>query len=116
MKIFAIAATAAALTLSAAGCGSSTKSTKGASSSPAGSTITIKNFSFGAPITVKTGAMVTVENTDTTAHTVTADDMSFDTGPIEPGKTATITVSKAGTVKFHCDIHNYMTGSIQVTA
>jgi plastocyanin len=25
-------------------------------------------------------------------------------------------VSKAGTIKFHCDIHNYMTGSIHVTA
>jgi plastocyanin len=114
-KIFTVAATTAALTLALGACGSSTKSPS-TSSTSTGSTITIHNFAFGPPITVKMGATVTVKNTDTTAHTVTADDMSFDTGPIQPGKAATITVSKAGTVKFHCDIHNYMTGSIQVTA
>ena len=47
---------------------------------------------------------------------MTADDKSFDTGRIQAGKTASITLSEAGTVKFHCDIHNYMTGSIHVTA
>jgi plastocyanin len=114
-KGIVIAATVIALTLALGACGSSAKTAKAASSSD-GSTITIHNFSFGEPITVKSGATITVKNTDSTAHTVTADDMSFNTGPIQPGTTASITVSKAGTVKFHCDIHNYMTGSIHVTA
>lgn len=114
-KLLAIAATTVALAFALGACASSSKGA-GPSSSAAGDTITIHNFNFGGPITVKAGADVTVKNTDSTAHTVTADDMSFDTGHIEPGKTATITVSKAGTIEFHCDIHNYMTGSIHVTA
>ncbi len=112
-RVLAFAATAVALTFTLSACGSSSK---GANASSTGATITIHNFNFGAPVTVKTGATITVKNTDSTAHTVTADDKSFDTRPIEPGKTATITVSKAGTITFHCDIHNYMTGSIHVTA
>jgi plastocyanin len=103
-----------AFTMVVGACGSSGAASAKASA-PSRATITIHNFNFGAPITVKMGTTVTVKNTDSTAHTVTADDKSFDTGPIPPGKTATITVAKAGTVKFHCNIHNYMTGSIQVT-
>jgi plastocyanin len=91
-----------------AGCGSSSKSSN--------ATITIRNFKFGSPLTVKVGTTVTVKNADTTAHTVTADDKSFDTGPISPGKTKTFAVTKAGTLRFHCDIHNFMTGSIRVTS
>ena len=118
-KVLAIAATTAALTLSLGACSSSAKTASPSAKTNAGATadtITIHNFAFGAPITAKVGATITVKNSDSTAHTVTADDKSFDTGHIEPGKTATFTVSKAGTIKFHCDIHNYMTGSIQVTA
>ena len=101
-----------ALVPALAACGSSSKT----ASSSANDTITISNFKFGSPITMKVGSTVTVKNADTTAHTVTADDTSFDTGPISPGKTKTLTVTKAGTIKFHCNIHNYMTGSIQVTS
>jgi plastocyanin len=96
------------------GCGSSSKSASKSSSS--NDTITISNFKFGSPQTVKVGTTVTVKNADTTAHTVTADDISFNTGPISPGKTKTFVVTKAGTIKFHCDIHNFMTGSIRVTS
>jgi plastocyanin len=119
IRVVAIAATTMTMTFALGACGSSSKdasSTPSTSSNASGATITIKNFMFGAPITVAKGAEVTVKNADTTAHTVTADDMSFDTKSIAPGDTATFTVSKAGTIKFHCDIHNYMTGSIQVTA
>jgi plastocyanin len=113
-KATGIAAIVIALTFALGACGS--HSTSATPATATGSIITVHNFSFGKPVTVKAGATVTAKNADSTRHTVTADDMSFDTGPIEPGKTATITVSKAGTIKFHCDIHNYMTGSIRVTA
>ena len=96
------------LVIALGACGSSSKA-------GSASAITIKNFKFSVPASVKAGSVVTVENHDTTAHTVTADDKRFDTGPIAPGKTATITVGKAGTVKFHCNIHNYMTGSLTVS-
>jgi len=106
-----------ALVIGLGACGSSSKS---ASSSNAPSTttgtITIHNFMFNPPtLTVKTGSTVTVKNTDDTAHTVTALDGSFDTKPIQPGKSATFTVSKAGTFKYHCNIHSQMHGSLTVT-
>jgi plastocyanin len=117
----------------AAGCGSSSSAgskstsptTVGSSASPttmaaptgAPNTITIKNFMFGTPITVKAGTTVTVMNTDPTTHTVAADDgSSFNTGDIPAGKSATFTAPKAGTYKFHCNIHNYMMGTLTVTA
>ncbi len=55
-----------------------------------------------------------VTNDDGTAHTVTAADKSFDTGDLDGGATATITLAKAGTYQYFCNIHNYMTGTIEV--
>jgi plastocyanin len=104
----------AVLTLVAtvAACGSSSKS----ESSSAQAEITIRNFMFEPPmLTVAPGTKVSVKNADDTQHTITADDKSFDTGPIDGGKSATFTVSKSGTVKYHCNIHNYMAGTIQVS-
>ena len=113
---------ALAIGLAACGSDSSSKSSGSTATSAApapsstGSTITIKNFKFSPdPITVKVGQTVTVKNTDDTTHTVTADDKSFDTGDISGGSTATFTPSKAGSFGFHCNIHNYMTGTVKVT-
>ena len=58
---------------------------------------------------------MTVDNGDDTMHTVTADDKSFDTGDIDGGAKGTITIDKPGKYTYHCDIHNYMTGVIEVT-
>lgn len=77
--------------------------------------ITISNFSFSpATITVKAGDKVTITNNDSAPHTVTADDGSFDSGTIQPGATGTVTLSKAGTVTYHCSIHPSMKGTIVV--
>jgi len=79
-------------------------------------TIAIKDFIFQPePLQVKAGVTVTVANGDNTRHTVTADDKSFDTGDIDGGGKATITVDKPGKYTYHCDIHNYMTGVIEAT-
>ena len=48
-------------------------------------------------------------------HTVTADDGSFDTGKIDPGASATITVDTAGTFAYHCNFHPSMKATITVT-
>jgi plastocyanin len=79
--------------------------------------ITIKNFAFGTPITVKPGATVSVLNDGDQTHTLSADDTTlFDTGPIVGGKTVTfVAPTKPGTYKFHCNIHD-MHGSLQVVA
>ena len=94
-----------------------TATSGGSTSAPAANSITIKNFAFGAPITVKAGATVTVFNDGDQTHTLSADDAtSFDTGPIVGGKTVTfVAPAKPGTYKFHCNIHD-MHGSLQVTA
>jgi plastocyanin len=47
---------------------------------------------------------------------VTADDGSFDTGHIAGKSGATVTPMKVGTVHYHCNIHNYMTGTLQVSS
>ena len=80
-----------------------------------GDTITIENFQFSPdPLVVSAGTAVTVTNGDGTAHTVTAKGGAFDTGDIDGGATATITVDAPGTYRYFCNIHNYMTGTIEV--
>lgn len=90
----------------------STRSNRSASGA---STITIASFTYAPnPATAKVGDTITVANNDGTDHTVTADDHSFDTGAFSSGSRS-ITVKHSGTITFHCDIHNFMTGSIQVS-
>lgn len=77
--------------------------------------ITIKDFTFSpAPLRAHVGEQIIVRNNDTTAHTVTADDKSFDTGNIDGGGAGTFTVSRSGTFKYHCNIHTYMTGILEI--
>lgn len=98
-----------------AGCGSGTASTA-APAPTSGGTVAIKNFAFApTPITVSRGTVVTWTNQDASVHTATAVDRSFDTGNIEPGKSASHTFSTPGTFAYRCAIHQYMTGSIVVT-
>ena len=119
----ASAGAAALLVVALAGCGSSSGSS-GASSkpsssapsggSPAAAAITIKSFKFApTPLKVKVGSTITVTNADGTDHTVTADDNSFDTGKFSDGS-KTIKVDKAGSYSYHCNVHDYMKGVIQV--
>jgi len=78
-------------------------------------TVSIKNFAYSvATLNVSMGTEVTWTNNDATAHTVTADDASFDSGNIAPGGTYKHTFSTAGTVSYHCTIHPMMTASVVV--
>nr|MDQ3571104.1 cupredoxin domain-containing protein [Actinomycetota bacterium] len=82
---------------------------------PPGQTIVIKDFKFEPKtLEVAPGAEVTVKNEDGAAHTVTAGDRSFDTGNIAGSAQKEITVPGAGQVSYRCDIHQYMTGVIQI--
>jgi plastocyanin len=79
-------------------------------------TIVIKNFSFSPkPITVKTGSVIAVVNDDNTTHTLTADNGAFDTGDLDAGRRASVTVDRAGTFRYHCTIHPFMTGTARVS-
>jgi plastocyanin len=80
-----------------------------------GTVIAIENFRFSPdPITVEAGTTVTVTNRDGTVHTLTADDGGFDTGDLDGGASATIALTAPGTYRYFCDVHNYMTGTIDV--
>ena len=69
---------------------------------------------FGSnPLNVHPGAAVTWLNSDSMAHTVTADDRSWDSGSILPGGRYTRFFPLSGTFNYHCSIHPSMTGSIQ---
>ena len=79
--------------------------------------VQIKDFEFApSKVTIKVGGTVTWTNEGASAHTVTADDGSFDSGTVDENKTYSQTFSTAGTIAYHCTIHTYMTGTITVLA
>jgi plastocyanin len=112
LPILVLAATVAAGTTACGG--DDKKSDTGAS----GTEITIRDFSYSPnPLRANVGDTITVTNDDDTAHTLTADDNSVTTGDLSNGQSGTITLEKAGTLAYHCEIHGTsMKGSIQVSA
>lgn len=80
-------------------------------------TVSIKNYSFDPPIlTVKAGTKVTWINDDSAQHTVTSDSgNSINSANIASGKSSSFTFTQTGTIKYHCNIHPEMQGSIVVT-
>jgi len=100
------------------GGGQSTAATSNSKAPPSGGdAVKISDFKFApATITVKHGTGLSVTNSDSTAHTATADDgRTFDTGTLDPGASKTISVTKPGTYPYHCSIHSFMHGKIVVT-
>ncbi|HMH33940.1 MAG TPA: cupredoxin domain-containing protein [Puia sp.] len=65
---------------------------------------------------VATGTKVQWSNDDTTVHTVTADNGSFESGDIQPGGTFSQTFNTAGTFAYHDKHHASMTGVIVAVA
>jgi plastocyanin len=75
--------------------------------------VTMQQFAFApAEVSVPAGATVTWTNRDAVPHSVTASDGSFDSGPIEPGKSFEWTASQSAA--YHCVYHPSMTGSLRV--
>jgi plastocyanin len=117
----AVAALFAALVVAACSSNNGSSNTPGSTTSGGGggggggsaaATITIKDFKFGDPITVKPGAAVKVTNADGASHNVTSDDgNSFKTADLAQGESATFTApSTPGTYKFSCTLHSNMSG------
>jgi plastocyanin len=65
-------------------------------------------------IAIAPGATIRWANNDQVVHTVTADDGSWDSGPIEPGATWRHTFERAGDYSFHCTPHPFMKGVVVV--
>lgn len=76
----------------------------------------ISDFAFDPdPISITVGDTVTWTNEDGFAHTVTADDDSFDSGNLDSGATFEQTFDEAGEFAYHCNIHPQMTGTVSVS-
>lgn len=75
--------------------------------------VEIKGMKFSpAALEVAAGDTITFTNSDSAPHTATALDASFDTGRLNKGKSATVTVSSAGEHVFKCQIHPMMKGTV----
>jgi plastocyanin len=72
-----------------------------------------KFFAPGREV-VLIGDTVTWRNADSSSHTVTADDGAFDSGSFGPGATFSRSFQAAGVYKYHCSIHRYMRGEVDV--
>jgi plastocyanin len=78
--------------------------------------VSIVDFAFDpGSVAVDAGGTVTWTNQGPSAHTVTADDGSFDSGTMNAGDTYSFTFMSAGTFSYHCAIHPNMVGSVAVS-
>jgi plastocyanin len=80
-------------------------------------TIHIKDYVFrpGA-MHVHPGDSVTYINDDDDAHTVTADDKSFDSKGLDTKEQWTYVFDKPGKYTYHCSLHGYVHGEVDVDA
>ena len=67
-----------------------------------------------AEVTIRAGEAVTWTNGGQQAHSVTADDASFDSGPKNPGEVWSYPFTNAGTFKYKCTQNPGMTGTVIV--
>lgn len=96
------------------GMGASSMGAGTAAGAAAAATIHIKSFAYTGPDTVPAGATVTVMNMDSQAHTLTADDGSFD-AIVKAGTSVTFTApAKPGAYSYHCTYHSNMHGTLTV--
>ena len=107
---------ASALLVGTLGLGTSIDGGAGASTAASVATITISNFQFHKMVLkVKPGALIKVTNTDSVTHTLTSVHNRFNTGDIGGGRTKSLRAPrKAGTYRYFCGIHQFMTGTIIV--
>lgn len=67
-----------------------------------------------AEVAVKPGQVVKWKNEGAEAHTVTAEDSSFDSGSMAPGGEFEFTFSKPGTFTYTCTPHPWAKGTVKV--
>jgi plastocyanin len=96
-------------------CGSDEAGDAAMEASTGGDTVSIEDFVYKpAELTVKAGTTVSFTNEDGFAHTVTADDRSYDSGNLDEGESFDHVYDQPGTYEYFCAIHNSMTGSVVV--
>ncbi len=79
--------------------------------------ITISEFTFDGSLRVSAGQTVTVNNVDGVAHSLTADNGSFDTGVFDAGASSSfVAPTTPGSYEFSCLVHPSMRGTLIVEA
>jgi plastocyanin len=77
--------------------------------------VVMRNTAFApARIEVTAGTTVVWRNDDPLIHSVTANDKSFDSGLLQPGKTYRRTFDKPGRYSYYCQPHPFMKGVVVV--
>jgi len=93
--------------------GYGTKRSASAEAEKVTTTVTIRNFAFEpSVVTVSAGDTLVFVNKDSAPHTATAD--GFDTGRLNTGASASVTIASAGTYEYICAIHPTMKGTVIV--
>lgn len=67
-------------------------------------------------LVVQAGDRIVWDNRDLVPHTATALTKEWDTGLIKPGAQASVTLGRAGRVRYHCLYHLHMVATVQVRA
>jgi plastocyanin len=76
---------------------------------------TLGNRAFSPDeVSVDAGTTIIWTNTDSVAHTSTADGNSWNSGIVSPGGRFSVTFQTAGTFPYHCTIHPGMVGTVVV--
>jgi plastocyanin len=117
-RVFVIAGAVVIGSLGLAACGgddddSSNKSNGGGSGNA--TVYDVKSLSY-SDLSAPAGGTIEIDNTSGAPHTFTADDGQFDKQVSSDGKTDVKAPTKAGTYKFHCDIHSSMKATLTVTS
>jgi len=109
--------TMASSTTASAGSTGTSSGGPGTSAAAGEQTIAIQAFKFNpTPLPTKPGKVTVVILDDGVPHSLTADDKSFDTGVFKKENgPKTITLSKTGTFNYHCEVHSFMKGVIEVS-
>lgn len=75
--------------------------------------VVIKGMKYDPPlIEVAVGDTITFTNEDAAPHTATATDGSFDTGRLNRGESATVTIEGVGTFDYICTVHPMMKAQV----
>jgi plastocyanin len=100
--------------LAVTGCGGSTEEETAVAGKPR--TVNISDYLYSpAALTVQAGTRIVFRNEDTTAHTATSKQSgAFESEPIAPGKSATLTFDQPGTYAYYCVFHPFMKGKVRV--
>jgi plastocyanin len=98
------------------GCGSGDGGADPTTSSTGTQAVTIKDYIYKpASLTVPKGTTVSFTNRDSTPHTATSKESGlFESGSIDTGKTAKVTLEETGTFAYYCLFHPFMKGTIVV--